>query len=111
MGGAVIYFCSLLHEATPVTRGLRYATLPFLYDAAAARVREELASPPGGNARACPRQRSRVPTLTPTSRETTSINALSGGSSRATMRSLNACPYRAILKYPRPLRSAAQNAR
>jgi predicted 2-oxoglutarate/Fe(II)-dependent dioxygenase YbiX len=25
----------LLHEVTPVTRGARYATLPFLYDEAA----------------------------------------------------------------------------
>ncbi len=40
MGGAVVFSCSLLHEATPVTRGLRYATLPFLYDDAAAKVRD-----------------------------------------------------------------------
>jgi predicted 2-oxoglutarate/Fe(II)-dependent dioxygenase YbiX/peroxiredoxin len=39
-GGAVVFSCSLLHEATPVTRGLRYATLPFLYDDAAAKVRD-----------------------------------------------------------------------
>ncbi len=39
-GGAVVFSCSLLHEATRVTRGVRYATLPFLYDAAA-RVREQ----------------------------------------------------------------------
>lgn len=39
-GGAVVFSCSLLHEATPVTRGRRYATLPFLYDDAGARVRE-----------------------------------------------------------------------
>jgi peroxiredoxin len=39
-GGAVVFSCSLLHEATPVTRGRRYAFLPFLYDDAAARVRE-----------------------------------------------------------------------
>ena len=38
-GGAVVFSCSLLHEATPVTRGRRYATLPFLYDEAAAEVR------------------------------------------------------------------------
>ncbi len=38
-GGAVVFSCSLLHEATPVTRGTRYATLPFLYDEAGARVR------------------------------------------------------------------------
>jgi len=40
-GGAVVFSCSLLHEATPVTRGRRYMFLPFLYDDAAARVREE----------------------------------------------------------------------
>jgi predicted 2-oxoglutarate/Fe(II)-dependent dioxygenase YbiX len=38
-GGAVVFSCSLLHEATPVTRGVRYATLPFLYDDAGAEVR------------------------------------------------------------------------
>jgi predicted 2-oxoglutarate/Fe(II)-dependent dioxygenase YbiX/peroxiredoxin len=40
-GGAVVFSCSLLHEATPVTSGERYAFLPFLYDDAAARLREE----------------------------------------------------------------------
>lgn len=40
LGGAVVFSCSLLHEATPVTRGVRYATLPFLYDEAGQRVRE-----------------------------------------------------------------------
>ncbi len=39
-GGAVIFSCSLLHEAMPVTRGRRYAYLPFLYDEAAAAIRE-----------------------------------------------------------------------
>jgi predicted 2-oxoglutarate/Fe(II)-dependent dioxygenase YbiX len=39
-GGAVVFSCSMLHEATPVTRGERYAFLPFLYDDAAAKVRE-----------------------------------------------------------------------
>jgi len=39
-GGAVIFSCSLLHEARPVTRGRRYAFLPFLYDDAGARLRE-----------------------------------------------------------------------
>jgi hypothetical protein len=39
-GGAVVFSCSLLHEATPVTRGTRYAFLPFLYDDAAAQLRE-----------------------------------------------------------------------
>ena len=40
-GGAVVFSCSLLHEATPVTRGKRYVFLPFLYDDAAARIRQE----------------------------------------------------------------------
>lgn len=39
-GGAVVFSCGLLHEATPVTRGRRYAFLPFLYDDAAAAIRE-----------------------------------------------------------------------
>lgn len=40
-GGAVVFSCSLLHEARPVTKGVRYATLPFLYDEDAAKVRAE----------------------------------------------------------------------
>jgi predicted 2-oxoglutarate/Fe(II)-dependent dioxygenase YbiX/peroxiredoxin len=41
VGGAVVFSCSLLHAVTPVTRGRRYAFLPFLYDEAAAKLREE----------------------------------------------------------------------
>jgi predicted 2-oxoglutarate/Fe(II)-dependent dioxygenase YbiX len=33
-GGAVVFSCSLMHEAMPVTRGVRYAFLPFLFDEA-----------------------------------------------------------------------------
>jgi predicted 2-oxoglutarate/Fe(II)-dependent dioxygenase YbiX len=40
-GGAVVFSCSLLHQALPVTKGERYAFLPFLYDDAAAKIREE----------------------------------------------------------------------
>jgi peroxiredoxin/predicted 2-oxoglutarate/Fe(II)-dependent dioxygenase YbiX len=40
-GGAVVFSCSLMHEVSPVTRGKRYAFLPFLYDDAAARIRQE----------------------------------------------------------------------
>ena len=40
-GGAVVFSCSLLHEATVVTRGRRLVYLPFLYDEAAAKVRAE----------------------------------------------------------------------
>jgi predicted 2-oxoglutarate/Fe(II)-dependent dioxygenase YbiX/peroxiredoxin len=39
-GGAVVFSCSLLHEATPVTRGRRFAFLPFLYDEEGAKLRE-----------------------------------------------------------------------
>ncbi len=38
-GGAVVFGCSLLHEATPVTSGVRYALTPFLYDEAGAQLR------------------------------------------------------------------------
>ncbi|MDB5423149.1 MAG: hypothetical protein JWQ29_565 [Phenylobacterium sp.] len=40
-GGAVVFSCSLQHEATPVTQGRRYAFLPFLYDEDGARIRQE----------------------------------------------------------------------
>ena len=40
-GSAVVFSCSLLHAVTRVTRGKRYAFLPFLYDDAAAKIREE----------------------------------------------------------------------
>ncbi|WP_417463692.1 2OG-Fe(II) oxygenase [Kordiimonas sp.] len=40
-GGAVVFSCSLLHEATPVTSGTRFATLPFLYGEADVASREE----------------------------------------------------------------------
>ena len=35
-----MFSCSLLHQVSPVTAGRRYAFLPFLYDDAAARLRE-----------------------------------------------------------------------
>jgi predicted 2-oxoglutarate/Fe(II)-dependent dioxygenase YbiX/peroxiredoxin len=38
VGGAVVFSCSLQHEATPVTSGRRYMYLPFLYDEAAVQV-------------------------------------------------------------------------
>ena len=40
-GGAVVFSCALLHEATPVLRGKRYCYLPFLYDDEGARLRKE----------------------------------------------------------------------
>ncbi|MEC7764365.1 MAG: 2OG-Fe(II) oxygenase [Pseudomonadota bacterium] len=40
-GGAVVFSCSLLHAVSTVTRGSRYAFLPFLYDDAAAAIRNE----------------------------------------------------------------------
>lgn len=39
-GTAVIFSCSLLHAVSKVTSGTRYAFLPFLYDDAAAQLRE-----------------------------------------------------------------------
>jgi len=53
------------------------------------------ARPRAGLDCASPRQRSRVPAPTPTSRATTSSAALSRGSNLATALSLNTCPYRA----------------
>jgi predicted 2-oxoglutarate/Fe(II)-dependent dioxygenase YbiX/peroxiredoxin len=41
VGGAVVFSCSLLHMVSPVTKGKRYAFLPFLYDDEAARIRLE----------------------------------------------------------------------
>lgn len=40
VGGAVVFSCGMLHEVTPITRGKRYAVLPFLYGEAEARLRE-----------------------------------------------------------------------
>ncbi|QUT06501.1 2OG-Fe(II) oxygenase [Sphingobium phenoxybenzoativorans] len=38
-GGAIVFSCSLLHEATPIVSGQRYCVLPFLYDEAGAAIR------------------------------------------------------------------------
>lgn len=40
-GGAVVFSCSLQHEATPVTSGRRYAFLPFLFDEDGERIRQQ----------------------------------------------------------------------
>jgi peroxiredoxin/predicted 2-oxoglutarate/Fe(II)-dependent dioxygenase YbiX len=42
-GGAIVFSCSLMHEALPVTKGKRYCVLPFLYDDAAAKQRTRIA--------------------------------------------------------------------
>jgi peroxiredoxin len=39
-GGACVFSCSLLHEATAVVRGRRYVYVPFLYDEASAELRQ-----------------------------------------------------------------------
>lgn len=36
-GGAAVFSCSLLHAVLPVTRGVRFACLPFVFDEAAVR--------------------------------------------------------------------------
>ena len=38
-GGAIVFSCSLMHEAMPVRRGSRFAFLPFLHDEAAESIR------------------------------------------------------------------------
>ena len=38
-GGALVFSCSLIHAVLPMTRGRRYAVLPFVYDDAAAELR------------------------------------------------------------------------
>jgi peroxiredoxin/predicted 2-oxoglutarate/Fe(II)-dependent dioxygenase YbiX len=40
VGGAVVFSCSLLHAVSAVTKGRRFAFLPFLYDDEAAKIRE-----------------------------------------------------------------------
>ena len=40
-GSAVVFSCSLLHEAMPVARGRRYVILPFVYDETAAERRSQ----------------------------------------------------------------------
>ena len=46
----MVFSCSLLHEATPITRGRRFAFLPFLYDEAAAEIRRQNLSQIGDEA-------------------------------------------------------------
>ncbi|GGF26056.1 hypothetical protein GCM10011611_35090 [Aliidongia dinghuensis] len=41
-GGAIVFSCGMLHEVTPVTRGRRYAFVPFLYGEEDAAVREAM---------------------------------------------------------------------
>jgi predicted 2-oxoglutarate/Fe(II)-dependent dioxygenase YbiX/peroxiredoxin len=40
-GAAIVFSCSMLHAVTPVTKGKRFAFLPFLYDEAAAVLRQQ----------------------------------------------------------------------
>jgi peroxiredoxin len=47
-GCAVVFSCSLLHAVSKMTRGRRYAFLPFLYDEAAAQIREQNSAYLGG---------------------------------------------------------------
>ncbi|HZZ33562.1 MAG TPA: redoxin domain-containing protein [Phenylobacterium sp.] len=41
VGGATVFGCGLLHEATPVTKGERFVFVPFLYDEEGARLRRQ----------------------------------------------------------------------
>ena len=53
-GGAIVFSCTMMHEALPVTAGRRYAFLPFFYDEAAAKVlaayKARTAQPQGASA-------------------------------------------------------------
>lgn len=49
-GGALVFSCTVLHEATPVTKGRRYCLLPFLEGAAAAIARQRREAWPGYHA-------------------------------------------------------------
>jgi peroxiredoxin/predicted 2-oxoglutarate/Fe(II)-dependent dioxygenase YbiX len=51
-GGAVIFSCTLLHEATDVTAGRRFVLLSFLYGEAEAKAREEYNKRVGGGYKA-----------------------------------------------------------
>jgi peroxiredoxin/predicted 2-oxoglutarate/Fe(II)-dependent dioxygenase YbiX len=53
-GGAVIFSCSLLHEATDVTAGRRFVLLSFFYGEREAKIREEYNKRTGGQYRAGP---------------------------------------------------------
>jgi len=39
-GSAIVFSCSLLHQIVPVSRGRRFALLPFLFDEQAARIKQ-----------------------------------------------------------------------
>ena len=41
IGGAIVFSCSLLHKVVPITRGARYATLPFLHNEEAIKIWED----------------------------------------------------------------------
>jgi predicted 2-oxoglutarate/Fe(II)-dependent dioxygenase YbiX len=55
-GGAVVFAAGLMHEATPVVRGRRYVTLPFLYDEDGARLRAAILDRPHASAEAAASQ-------------------------------------------------------
>jgi predicted 2-oxoglutarate/Fe(II)-dependent dioxygenase YbiX len=40
IGSALVFSCSLIHSVAKITRGRRYAFLPFLYDEEAERLRQ-----------------------------------------------------------------------
>ncbi|MCH8997996.1 MAG: 2OG-Fe(II) oxygenase, partial [Proteobacteria bacterium] len=44
VGGAVVFSCSLLHEATRVTSGRRFVLLGFFYSEAEQKLRERVAA-------------------------------------------------------------------
>jgi peroxiredoxin/predicted 2-oxoglutarate/Fe(II)-dependent dioxygenase YbiX len=57
VGGATVFACGLLHEATPVTKGERFVFVPFLYDEEGARIRRRNMSKVSADLRERPRDR------------------------------------------------------
>ena len=54
LGGALIFSCSLMHAVLPMTKGRRYACLPFVYDDAAAELRRRHSATTAAEPRADP---------------------------------------------------------
>ncbi len=53
-GAAVVFGCGLMHTVAPVTKGARFAFLPFIHDEAAARLRQPHHSTPAPQKKAAP---------------------------------------------------------
>jgi len=89
-GGAVVFPCALLHAVSPVTRGRRYAFLPFLYDEEAAKIREANSQflAEGGGLYKANQQTGKAAAATPRARNG-EANTATGASARRAPRTTN----------------------